>query len=920
MFKTFLSLFILAFLSASVTAQVNVLALTCEHKVNPSGLTILQPRLSWKLTSKERNVNQNAYQIQVASTPDFNAKNLVWDANVPSSESILQDYKGKPLQSGLTYFWRVKVWDNKNKISAWSKSSKWTMGLLNQNEWKAQWIEPVTQPLPVTDNSPAFMLRKSFALKGKIASATAYVTSHGYYELSINGKKVGDQELTPGWTSYGKRLQYQTYDVTNMLMSGDNAIGSFLGEGWFRSYIAWKRKNVPIYGDRLGLLCQLIIRYADGTQEIIGTDNTWKSTNEGPIRINEIYDGESYDATKEIKDWNTPKFNDTKWANVTVANFDNSNLIGTDGVEVKRVQELKPIKIFKTPKGELVADMGQNMVGWLRLTVKGPKGTKIKIQHGEVLDKDGNFYSANLRKAKATLCYTLKGEGVEVYEPRFSFFGFRYAMIEGMELTADNLVGVVVHSDMLPTGSFECSDPLVTQLQKNIQWGQRGNFVDIPTDCPQRDERLGWTGDAQAFVRTAAFNYDVAAFFTKWLKDVSADQRPDGSVPHVVPDVLNPKNALSVPHSAGWGDAAIIAPWTMYLTYNDKELLTNQYPSMKKCLEFLQKKIGPTYIAQKEDGFGDWLSFKPDSISKLKGQKDGFTDKRYINTAFFGYMALLMKNTAIALNKPEDVKIYTTLFDQIKTAFNKEYVDDKGKIKLINGKASDSQTGYVLALMFDLLPVELKSKAAAYLVADIKSRGNHLSTGFLGTPYLCLVLSDNGYTEVAYDLLLQKTYPSWLFPVTMGATTIWERWDGQKPDGTFQTVGMNSFNHYAYGAIGDWMYRVVAGIEIDPSQPGYKHFYIQPQPSNKLGHASATLNSPYGSIKSGWQIENGRIKLMVTIPVNSSATITLPQASKSVTESGKPLNVSGFKNIKESTKGLVIEAGAGDYVFEYKWN
>ncbi len=921
MSKLVLSLFFLVCFSTIVYPQTNTVDLTCEHKINPIGITVLQPRLSWKLTSQKRNISQKSYRVQVATTPDFAAKNLVLDAKVPTSESILQAYRGKALKSGLSYYWRVKVWDNQNFESAWSKVAFWKMGLLTINEWKAQWIEPTVQPFPVTDNSPAFMLRKNFSLKNKIASATAYVTSHGFYELSLNGKKVGDEVLTPGWTVYQKRLQYQTYDVTSYLNQGENAVGAMLGEGWYRSQITRKRtvNNAPFYDNNLGLLCQIVIKYDNGKQEIISSDDTWKSTNEGPIRVNEIYDGETYDATKEIIGWNTSTFNDSNWSKVTIANYDMNNLIGTDGVKVQKIQEIKPVKVFRTPKGELVADMGQNMVGWLRLNVKGAKGTKITIQHGEVLDRDGNFYNANLRKAKATLTYTLKGDGVEVYEPRFSFFGFRYVLIEGMELSANNLVGVVVHSNMQPTGNFECSDPLVTQLQKNIQWGQRGNFIDVPTDCPQRDERLGWTGDAQAFVRTAAYNYDVAAFFTKWLKDVAADQRPDGAVPNIIPDVLNPKNSPSVSHAAGWGDVAIIAPWTIYLTYGDKELLTNQYPSMKKCMEFLQKKIGPSCIAQKDDGFGDWLSYKPDSIGKLNGLKDGFTDKRYINTAFYGYMSLLMKNTAIALKKPDDIKLYTSLFEDIKTAFNKEYIDATGKVKRIDGKESDSQTAYVLALMFDLLPKELKSKAAAYLVADVKSRDNHLSTGFLGTPYLCHVLSDNGYTDVAYDLLLQKTYPSWLFPVTMGATTIWERWDGQKPDGTFQTTTMNSFNHYAYGAVGDWMYRVATGIEIDPLQPGYKHFYIQPKPTREWIYAKSSLNSPYGEIHSGWEIKEGIIKLNIKIPVNSTATITLPKAKDEVLQDNKPFKASNFREIKNTDKGMQFEAGSGEYTFEYKF-
>lgn len=918
--KYFFSLFLILFIGVSVIGQVQVVELTTEHKVNPSGISVSQPRLSWKLTSTERNSSQVAFQIRVATSPNFEANTLVWDSKkIVSNISILQSYQGLALQSKQTYYWQVKVWDNKNRESNYSKTALWEMALLSHSEWIAKWIEPEIQPLPETDISPAFMLRKTFTLKDKVASARAYVTSHGYYELSLNGKKVGTEQLTPGWTAYQKRLQYQTYNVTNMLNNGANAVGAFLGEGWYRSHIGWKRSKKPLHGEKLGFLCQIFVQYTNGKTEWIITDGSWKYTSDGPIVMNEIYDGESYDATREIKDWNKSNFNDSTWKNVIEASFDNSVLIATDGAKVEKIQELKPKKIFRTPKGLLVADMGQNMVGWVRLNVKGKRGTTITIRHAEVLDKDGNFYTDNLRKAKATMTYTLKGEGVEVYEPRFTFFGFRYISIEGIDLKSENITGIVVHSNMEPTGTFECSDALINQLQHNIQWGQKGNFVDVPTDCPQRDERLGWTGDAQAFIRTAAYNFDVAPFFTKWLKDVAADQRKDGSVPNVVPDVLNPLNSPTAGNSAGWGDVAVIAPWTIYLTYGDTQLLQNQYPSMKAWVDYTHKKIGDSYISQKAEGFGDWLFYVPDSISKKAGFNDGFTDKRYINTAFFAYATSLLRDAAVALNKEEDAKSYNQLFENIKTAFNKEYTDDEGKIKPIEGKRNDSQTAYVLALMFDLLPPTKQAKAAGYLVADIKSRGNHLSTGFLGTPYLCHVLSSYGYTDVAYDLLLQKTYPSWLFPVTMGATTIWERWDGQKPDGTFQSVGMNSFNHYAYGAVGDWMYRVVAGIEIDPSQPGYKHFFIKPQPTTKLTYAKSSLNSPYGEIESGWKIKDGLIKLNIKIPVNTSATITLPQATKSVTESGKPLNVSGFKTIKESTKGLVIEVGAGDYVFEYKW-
>ena len=900
------------FLTISSTfAQVQLVEMTCEHKQNPMGVDIISPRLSWKLKSSERNILQTAYQIRVSSTQVFDKKNLVWDSGkTPSNESILQAYKGTALQSGKPYFWQVKIWDNQGRESAWSNTGFWEMGLLSVNDWKAQWVEPTVQAMSERDKSPAWMLRKGFSLKNKVAYARAYVTSHGYYELSLNGQKVGNELLTPGWTAYNKRLQYQSYDVTNMLRSGINAVGAMLGEGWFRSTLGWMN-NKGFYGKRLGLLCQIYVKYANGTEEWVISDGSWKSTNDGPIRVNEIYDGENYDATLEIKGWNEANFNDSNWANVSIAKFDNSNLVASEGAKVERIEEIKPIKIFRTPKGVLVADMGQNMVGWMRLKVSGAKGSKIILRHAEVLDKYGDFYIDNLRNAKVTLTYTLKGEGEEIYEPRFTFMGFRYVAIEGMDLKPENLMGIVVHSNMTPTGTFECSNPLVNQLQHNIQWGQKGNFVDVPTDCPQRDERLGWTGDAQAFCRTAAYNFDVSAFFTKWLKDVAADQRPDGSVPFVVPDILDNIDGTTAPVSAGWGDVAVIAPWTMYLTYGDKQLLENQYPSMKAYVEYIRKKAGDSYIWKKGSVFGDWLYYKPAMNNHT--EPDGYTDRDYISTAFYAYSTNLLKESALALGKQDDAKMYGEVFENIKKAFNEQYVAPSGRI------ASDSQTAYVLALMFGLLPENLQSKAADYLVQDIKNRNNHLSTGFLGTPYLCHVLSQYGHTDVGYDLLLQQSYPSWLYPVKMGATTIWERWDGQKVDSTFQDVGMNSFNHYAYGAIGDWMYRVITGIEIDSKSTGYKHFYLKPEPSTKLTYAKSTLNSSYGEIASGWELKDGKIKLTMKIPANTTATIMLPKATADATEGGKLISQSGFQNIKTTDKGLTFEAGAGEYVFEYKY-
>jgi alpha-L-rhamnosidase len=551
------------------------------------------------------------------------------------------------------------------------------------------------------------------------------------------------------------------------------------------------------------------------------------------------------------------------------------------------------------------------MVGWMRLKVTGTKGAVVTLRHAEVLDKYGEFYTVNLRAAKCQLSYTLAGTGEETYEPRFTFMGFRYVEVTGFpgELTADNLTGVVVHSDMEVTGSYESSNALLNQLQHNIQWGQKGNFVDVPTDCPQRDERLGWTGDAQAFCRTAAYNMNVASFFTKWLKDVAADQKQGGEVPDVIPDVLNKQDATTAQPSAGWGDVAVIAPWTMYLVYGDKGFLENQYPSMKAWVEYIRNKAGASLIWKGGSKYGDWLYYHPPVNNHTEA--DGHTERDFIATAFYAYSASILAETAKELGKTDEFKIYSDLFSKIKDVFIHEYVTRAGRV------GTNSQTSYVLALMFNLLPEELRAKSAQFLVEDIKSRRNRLSTGFLGTPYLCHVLSDNGYIDVAYDLLLQESYPSWLYPVKMGATTIWERWDGQKTDSTFQDPGMNSFNHYAYGAIGDWMYRVSAGIET--KGPGYKHLILQPHPSKKLAFSRAQFESSYGTVVSGWERNGKTISVKVKIPANCVATIVLPvnQTSK-VIEGGKAFGENkNFSDIIVSDNKVSMLAGSGEYMFEY---
>lgn len=894
------SLLWILFLSLSALGQeLSVYDLNCEYLDNPIGIGIQFPRLSWKINAARKNVLQTAYSIRVSRSEDMSDQ-LIWESGkIDSSVSNLVTYTGPALQSTMRYYWQVKIWDNYQNESDWSKVAFWEMGMLNNEGWKALWIEPQQDTLP---NGPAIYIRKDFNLSKDIARARVYTSAHGIYELHLNGKKVTEDLFTPGWTSYQYRLQYQTYDITGLVKKGQNVIGAIVGEGWYKGYLGFQNQW-GFYGNKVAFFGQILVEYSDGTKEIVVTDNTWTGTTDGPITLNSLYNGEIYDAQKELSGWDQPGFDDSGWKPVVEANYGIDNLIASASVPVRRIQELEPVKIWKTPGGTIVADMGQNMVGWVRLMVEGPEGTTITLRHAEVLDKNGEFYTDNLRHAKATTSYTLKGDGIETYEPRFTFMGFRYVAIEGFpgEPGLENLVGIVIHSDMEPTGSFECSNKLINQLQQNIQWGQKGNFLEVPTDCPQRDERLGWTGDAQVFLRTAAFNMNIASFFTKWLKDLAVEQDSIGGVPFIIPNIME-----GVYPSAGWSDITTIAPWTMYLVYGDLRLLEEQYPSMKSYVDYIRKKAGEDYIWGRGSLFGDWLFFKPEL--QYWTVPDAHTDQDLIATAFFAYSTELLILAAQELGYTDDVVMYTEVLENIKQSFNKNYVTPSGRI------ISDSQTSYVLALMFNLLPQEQKERAIKYLVNRIRSRDNHISTGFLGTPYICHVLSDNGYTNVAYDLLLQETYPSWLYPVKMGATTIWERWDGIKPDSTFQNAGMNSFNHYAYGAIGDWMYRVVAGI--NPGEPGYKRILIRPQPDPRLDYAKASYESRYGRIESAWTMKENELKIDVTIPANTTAKMVLPNTTLSGVKFGEQPIIEVFPDANEINKNVELSVGSGSYTFK----
>ena len=877
--------------------------LKCEYKTNPVGIDVTNPRMSWKLEALQRAVEQSAYQIRTAlNEKDLeSAANLIWDSQkVQTDQSTHVVYAGPALKSRQRIWWQVRVWDNRGHDSGWSEPAFWEMGLLSPSDWQADWITPNFEE-DVSKDNPCPVLRRPFQLNGKIALARAYVTCLGLYQMEINGLKVDDWLFTPGWTSYRNRVQYQTYDITKLLQSGDNCVGVTLGDGWYRGQLQTGRN---LYGDKLALLAQIEVVYQDGRRDVITSDKDWKVST-GPILFSSIYDGEFYDARLEKDGWSRAAFDDASWTPAKVIDHRRDFLVAPAGPPVKRIEEIKPVKILTTPAGLTVVDMGQNMTGWVRLNVQGPAGTHIKLRHAEVLDSAGNFYTENLVSAKQTVEYILKGKGQEIYEPHFTFQGFRYVAVEGWpgELSLDNLTGVVIYSDFEVTGMFECSNPMINQLQHNITWSQKDNFLDIPTDCPQRSERLGWTGDAQVFARTACFNGDVASFYTKWLVDLYYDQQPNGSVPSTVPNIREYG-------SAGWGDAATVVPWTVYLCYGDKRILEKQYSSMKAWVDYITASAGESCFWTKDYTFGDWLAFSTDRPD----YPGATTSKDLVRQAYFAHSTDLVRRAAKIIGKTEDAEKYEALFEKVRKVFQDEFITPNGRV------SSDTQTAYSLALEFDLLPADKRARAAQRLAGKVDEFG-HITTGFIGTPLVCHALSENGYPDRAYRLLNRTEYPSWLYAVTKGATTIWECWDSIKPDGSFHTKGgTTSFNHYSYGAIGEWLYRIVAGIELDVQNPGYKHIIIQPTPGGGLTYAKASLESMYGLIESGWQLDGEQLTVNVSIPPNTRATVKLPSAKiENVWESGKPVEqAEGVKFLRMENDTALYEVGSGIYQFVIK--
>ena len=743
------------------------------------------------------------------------------------------------------------MWGKGGRESAWSAPAWFETGLLGER-WRAQWIG--RRRGIESDAPPAVWLRREFSLPAAPASARIYLTARGIFDLWINGQRVGADRLAPGWTDYRHRLDYHVHEVTTLLRAGNNAIGVVLGDGWWSGYLSEPQFQLR-YGVDPSLLAQLIVRDAEGRETCVASDGDWQAAR-GPILANALYHGETYDARRELPGWSEPGARRRGWKAVDLFAPPAIELRAKHCPPIRSMEERKPCAVTAPQPGVFIFDLGENIVGWARLRVTAATGTEVRLRFGEMLAADGSLYTENLRSARATDRYVCRGGGAETWEPRFTFHGFRYVEVTGLPARpeADTITGIILHSALAEAASFECSDPLLNQLQRCIVRGQKGNFLDLPTDCPQRDERLGWSGDAQIFAPTACYNLASGPLFRSWMRAMRDGQRADGAFPDLAPHLLLEHG------NAGWGDAGVIVPWTVWRFTGDTRILAENYSAMARSIAF-QRKTSRALI-RPDTLFGDWLA--PDAAHPQHTP----TPKDLIGTAYFAHTTRQLGEIAAALGKPRDAARYAALFAKIRAAFQREFVTATGRV------LGDTQTSYLLALGFDLLPAAQRPAAIDRLVELLRTRDWHLTTGFLGTPLLCPVLTACGRSDVAYRLLKQETYPSWLYPVLQGATTMWERWNSWTIEKGFGDVGMNSFNHYAYGAVGEWLYSTVAGIA--PAAPGFARLRIAPQPGGGLTWARAEVHTPLGPVRSHWTLRGRRFELRVTIPPQAEAEVALP--------------------------------------------
>lgn len=884
--------------------------LQTEQRTEPLGLGETQPRLSWKLDSRRRGAAQSAYRITAAAhAADLDERaRLIWDSGRRESrDTLLVPWGGPALRSATRYHWRIEVWDESG-APAGAAQTWFETGLLHSDDWAAVWVgrDPLTLPMvdPPTDedlSSPGpaeapLYLRHEFRLPELPVRARLYATARGVYEPRLNGDRIGDAELAPGWTEYHQRLQYQTYDVTGSLRAGANVIAAVVADGWWCGYLGFDpHRPARHYGNRPAYLAQLVVDFADGSQQVVATGDNW-TEHPGAIRAADLLMGQFVDARQDRPGWDTP-IRDASFPPVAVVDTDLGPLVAEPDHPIRVTIELPAVAVHRREPGRFVVDFGQNLVGRLRLQIRDAvPGQRVVARHAEVLS-DGDLYCDNLRRAQATDVYVAVGDGAEVFEPQFTVHGFRYAEITGYptELTAADVVARVVHSDTPWTGRFACSDPLVNQLHANVGWGQRGNFVAVPTDCPQRDERLGWLADAQVFAPTATRNADVSAFFARWLRDVVGGQDADGAFRDVAPLV-----GIDREGAPAWGDAGVIIPWLLWRTYGDRRTLERSFGAMTAWVAHIRRH-NPNLLWRDRTGYsyGDWL------------QVDAETPRDVLATAYFARSTQIVAEAADALGRVTDATEYWALHAAIRVAFRDAFVSDDGSV------AGGTQTAYLLALGFGLLPRDLVDAAVGHLAADIEKRGNRLTTGFVGVPLLCPVLSDHGRSDLAYALLHQQEFPSWGYSIRHGATTIWERWDGWTDNGGFQSAAMNSFNHYSLGSIGDWLYGHVAGIDQTTDSVAYRELLLRPRPGGKLTWARAEQETARGAVACGWSITDDRLTVTVTVPPGSTAVLEMPTPDPgSVHEDHAPAAARpGVLGVEPSAAGATLRLTSGRFTF-----
>ncbi|XVS60978.1 family 78 glycoside hydrolase catalytic domain [Actinosynnema sp. CA-299493] len=836
-------------------APVRVSPPTAEHHREALGIGESTPRLSWTVDDPAGGWRQASYEIEV-SGPDGVVRRT---GRVGSAQSHLVPWPVAPLRSRDRRTVRVRVWAEDGRSTAWSGPTAVEAGLLRPRDWSARMVSPAT-----TASRPP-LLRTEFTVAGPVARARAYVTAHGVHELLLNGEPVGDDVLAPGWTSYHSRLRYRTHDVTASVRPGRNAVGVAVADGWYRGRLGFNGGTRAIYGDRLGALVQLEITCADGSRQVVGSDDSWRAGTGGLVSAG-LYEGEHFDARDEPDGWSRAGFDDSAWGRVEVVERDPATLVAPTGPPVRRTELVPPVSVAAKGGGRFLLDFGQNLVGRLRVRVRGAAGREVVLRHAEVLE-DGELCVRPLRAAVSTDRYVPRGGGVEEWEPRFTYHGFRYAEVSGWTggLDPADVTAVVCHTDMRRTGWFACSDPALERLHENVVWSMRGNFLDVPTDCPQRDERLGWTGDLQVFAPTASFLHDCAGLLVSWLADLAADQLPDGTVPFFVPAIPTLPTGEWTPAWPGavWGDAAVLTPWVLHERFGDRDVLRARYPGARAWVDLVESLLDADGVWRRGRQLGDWL----DPAAPPEDPWAARTDAHLVATAYAARSARVLADTAAVLGETTDATRYRALHERVRSGFADTYL-------AADAPGADTPTALALALRFDLVPDDLRERVGRRLAELVRADGHHIGTGFAGTPVVLDALAGSDHLDDAYLLLGQRECPSWLYAVEMGATTIWERWDSMLPDGAVNPGEMTSFNHYALGSVADWLHRTVAGLS--PAAPGYARIRVAPRPGGGLTTASAEHDTPYGRARVAWWREGAELTVEAVVPANTTAVIDLP--------------------------------------------